>query len=185
MFEQIHDKILQWSQNFVEDFGPNVLLYTSFDQPTNTICDWCSENQFEIVCVHNEDFVEEDRGSLSHLKEKVGFERIYEALETNMWENMEYMTDLRPNNEQLPKSHVIKEQDDEILNDISHFNEMFLKGLTFNDESEEQFDHYEKIISELGRMKSMAEGLPDEKRRDIAASIALTISNLLGDSDED
>lgn len=180
-FIKIQNSILKWIHIFVEEFGPNVLLYTSFEQPSESIVEWCHDNQFEIVCVNNQNFEELE----TDIIEKVGFERIYEALEANMWENMVYMTDLRPQNIETSNSKVLLENDDEIHNDLNELNDMFLKGLKFENEDnfEEQIEHFENVVNKLNRMKKMAESLPDDKRREVAASIALSLSSLLGDEE--
>lgn len=95
------------------------------------------------------------------------------------------LTELRPQKDQDLKSKVLLDGE-EIQSSVNELNDMLLKGLKFENEDdlEEQLNHMELLVNKFHRMKKMAENLPDDKRRDVAASIALAFSNLLGDDDD-
>ena len=65
-------------------FAKEIERLSELDARRETVTNWCVENSFELVECYATDENEE-------FPEKIGFERVREALHTNMWPNMENM----------------------------------------------------------------------------------------------
>eukprot|EP01126_Amoeba_proteus_P035532 TRINITY_DN3587_c0_g1_i8.p1 TRINITY_DN3587_c0_g1~~TRINITY_DN3587_c0_g1_i8.p1 ORF type:complete len:100 (-),score=15.45 TRINITY_DN3587_c0_g1_i8:427-726(-) len=73
--------VLSW-QSFVASARPNVLLCVATDKmdDVSRYLDWCVENQMEFISLYDK---------TTDPNEKVGLERIMEALGTNVWETID------------------------------------------------------------------------------------------------
>lgn len=187
--------------NFIDEHNPEILLYVSLDGLHDSDSSWCDDHMFEVVEItdkQQEDLSELNEGSLTHLKEKTGFQRVYEALETHMWSNMNYETDLRPSDgmhsvksnfsfdfgEEMDESEEEEEDYTELVTEHNSLIDMFKKLKT--DSLDNQVDDFENTMAEFKRIRELAQTLPSDKRRVVAAEVALALSSLLGDeSDEE
>lgn len=204
--------ILNWLNNVVETFGPEILLYVAINDLNDEDETWCLEYMFEIVELNklNEDEPLSDfnEGSLSHLKEKTSYSRVYEALETHMWSHMNYESNLRPStvNFDVFSADLLEDDfgnfDDEedvldapnvdsqetLQGDAIDHNELIemFKRLRADDNLEDQIEGFEKTMAEFTRIRELTKNAPDDKRREVAMNVALALSSLLGeDIDED
>jgi len=172
-------QVLEWTE-FLQTHRPSVALCVVSSLPSAEQVDWCINNQVELVELVPENPVE---------GEKVGMFRVLEALQNNMWENA---VQKPRNSEQLslfagleisdasqrlqPKASTLTTPN------VSRF---IPTGLLENlQASHEKFD-LEAAITGLKSVRETASTLPDDERRALAATIALTFAKMLDGEDEE
>lgn len=181
---------------------PGVMLYVMEDESNISpeIIDWCHENGFEAVSLKNEEEVVEE-GEES-FQEKMGAARVMEALESHMWTNMEFKTELRPQKETKSAKEALEEEAD-VLEEMppeikaSFGNLMnFMNLNAFSDSKDENGagplagddemgDLMGAMAGPLQLLRSQLSGLDDDKRRAMAAKVAIMMMSSFGDDEED
>ncbi|KAJ9069714.1 hypothetical protein DSO57_1015791 [Entomophthora muscae] len=160
--------IFPWSE-FVKKWEPAVALciQSPFDkecvnQESTEPFDWCIENGFEFIDLTTED---SDAGDIT---------RIYEALESNIWEGLtrKEATSVasQPHVEHLLPDH---EGDLPSCEEIDFMRKRIFSGIDSDP------------FSEIQRLREHALTLSDAERRVLAAKVALSFGDEMGsDSDE-
>lgn len=196
-------RYIDYLSQATDSFDPGVMLYIVEDESTITpsLIEWCHENGFEVVSLKSEEEVEDDEDE--RFKEKTGAARILEALESHMWTNMEYKTDLRPQKEKKAKvedEEQALDLDDEsdLLEDMpEEIKATFGNLLSFmnikpDSASIESKDDGMSLDTDnldmpdlLSSLRNQLSTLDDEKRRAMAAKVAMMMMGSLGDDDDD
>lgn len=185
-------RLKNFLEHAIEALDPAVLLYVVDREEAvpHTTLEWCNENGFEIVGLEN---AENDEDEESGLREKLGLPRIKEALECHMWTNMEYKTELRPQKEKQAEPN--KEEEDD-FSDVppevmATFGDVlkFMKGEeTRSEMAMEGNSELEGLVSALGplqQLRTQLSTLEDDKRRKMAAQVAMALMEAMGDDDDD
>lgn len=196
-------RFMDYLSQATDSFDPGVMLYIVEDESkiNPSLTDWCHENGFEVVSLKNEEevVVDEDERFI----EKTGAARILEALESHMWTNMEYKTDLRPPTE---KKSPLEDEDAEfgldddadLLEDMPEdikatfgnlFNMMNIKpDSTFGEPKDAGMgldsDNLD-MPNLLSSLRDQLSTLDDEKRRAMAAKVAMMMLNSFDDEDDE
>jgi len=176
---------------------------------------WCNKKGIEFISTDTrlQEEPDEDEGPFT---ERIGIERMMEALSTHMWPNMEYKTDLRPIKElklsEKSGSGIDHDTEKERLSDLkkedyTDFDPLSIKTLnleelSFKGDDEDEMDSsdlkdpifssfgggygdidaFEKTISQLGSLRDHTKSLPDQQRRELAASVAMSFLKQLENS---
>lgn len=172
-------KAKQWGELFKEqDIEIKVLLAEESGQIDDKkqfrerVNDWCVENDFELVeCCQNEEDQKND-----DFPEKIGFERIKEALDAHMWPNM-----IRKKNVSAAKTGPTHKGEDS-------------KGAAGGDKAEDeaifngneaQLENFEELLGSIQEMKMHAQSLSDNERKEYAEKVTLAFWRSMGlDEDE-
>jgi len=212
LFEEGQDVLAElnkWSK-FIEEYSPNVLVCACDNKPQDQVPDedilsnhkvytsWCLDNGLEFILLNPS-----GNSSDPELREKKGFERVLEVLETNMWENMDYATQLRPQvkglsiqptqtstnavipQEQSPQEKKIVDNIFENLDihvgptetapkDLGNNENPFLPQDFFDELSNFEDGGFEKALLQLKTLREKASKLSDTERREMAAQVALS-----------
>lgn len=192
------------------------------------IREWCFEQGMELVDIRELDpsspttntslatsLPEDDissgtpeRSSLAFFEreDRVGFDRVLEAIESHSWSNMQ----LKPQ-DKTPKVTISSNQPIPISaakpglaapapSPSSYSNSQDIAGLmkmfstvTMRDDSanlnefqmEQQMQDFESTLLNLRSMRDRAQAMPDEQRREFAAQVALSFMKSLGEELED
>ena len=123
---------------------------------------WCIDNNFELVQIH--DKTEEDEED--EFPEKVGIDRIIEALRSHVWSN-----------------HILHEENDNVRKPN-------LKSNTKEQKTDEQGDienmqTFEELFGNFEKMKEKAQTLHSDDRKEYAEKVTLAFMEALGIDDED
>jgi hypothetical protein len=116
--------------SFIEEHVPNVIIIVYdgrngddalTEQEQRQIQSWAVDNNMEFIYLTNDtsNNVDEDEED-ERFKEKEGLERVIEALETNMWENMVHKTSNRPHvglSQLTSHRHLARDDSDEELDE--------------------------------------------------------------------
>eukprot|EP01112_Ceratiomyxa_fruticulosa_P017324 TRINITY_DN537_c0_g1_i1.p1 TRINITY_DN537_c0_g1~~TRINITY_DN537_c0_g1_i1.p1 ORF type:complete len:342 (-),score=101.76 TRINITY_DN537_c0_g1_i1:994-2019(-) len=111
--------IEKWTA-FIEEHSPSLLTCVVLDQTyqklTNNevqiLQEWCSTNGIEFI----REGETMDESEEEYVKTRVGIDRVWEALETTTWENMDYKTHARPGMDFLAKIDKLDgDEEDETL----------------------------------------------------------------------
>jgi len=170
--------------------------------------EWCIDNHIEFVDA------EESRPEDGDEREKFGLDRILEAIENTVWPTTQQklepdfieesiispqISDQNSNKESTLSPSISPQNPDqnsqnldnpaslapEDLNDSEDLiNQYIPKGFfdALSAENEE-FD-FEKVLHTLKGLKDQASRLPDDERRALAATVALSFAKLLGDESD-
>ncbi|EEY62516.1 uncharacterized protein PITG_14987 [Phytophthora infestans T30-4] len=143
---------------------------------------WCQDIGFEFVDLDAGNATSED----SVIDEKLGIERVLEALQCNMWRSME----MNP-----PKVESAKETEGDATDDTKL--QALLQALEIagdgtvrgaaeekGDEDDIDMAQFSALISEVRNVRDKGESLTDEQRRERAAEVAMKLWNLLGDDSD-
>lgn len=201
-------RFLEYLNSVTDSFDPGVMLYIVEDESkvSASTIDWCHENGFEVVSLKNEE--EEEDQEDERFRDKTGVDRILEALESHMWTNMEYKTDLRPQKErkaavEFEEKEIDEIEEKDILDDMpadikaSFGNLLNFMNITpdtapnsLRDDDDLGFvdgdgADFLSALGPLQQLRSQLSTLDDDKRRAMAAKVALMMMESLGDDDED
>lgn len=190
------------------DISPSVALVLEHDTDDVTsdgdaqkqeILEWCLDNSAEYVHLDQE----------SDEFNKEGVLRVAEALQMNQWSNavmadrgIRQRPSLIPNIPPNPKESIEKDEDDEdddgeieddmldIDGSVPDVPESFMNFNGGDDDGMfDDFDMFganmEKTIESLQALRSKAQTLPDDQRRELALRVALSFARQVGeDTDE-
>jgi hypothetical protein len=179
-------------ESVVDTLDPGISVYIAKDEDSLSpaTSSWCYDNGFEIVSLTEPEVDEEET-----FKEKTGLARVMEALESHMWSNMVYKTDLRPQAEaSAPEKDEAMPEDD--LSDMppevmSSFADVlkFMKGedSSIDNASNSKGDSNDEMdfLGPLQKLRGQLSGLDDEKRRKMASQVAMALMSALGDDDDE
>jgi len=184
--------VQEW-QGFLEKYEPNTILCVALggniqmEYDNSGYLDWCIDNHIEFV-----DAIETRPPDVDE-REKYGIERVLEALENNAWPNMQKKNILKqqPPQTQPPVSADTVQKAPENKKESTPEDELttiqspyiptnFFEALSAPGED---FD-FEKVLHTLKGLKDQAAQLPDQERRALAASVALSFAKLLGEEDD-
>jgi len=181
-------RVCEWS-GFVEKYQPSTLLCVACHEvevDRSEYVEWCIDRQVEFVSLA------ETRPPDADEREKYGEERVLEALQNNMWQNMQRKTGSTPTTEytleENPNTAPNLTAEPQITNQFHEEPEFknnylplnFFESFTAPDGD---FD-FEQVVHTIKSLKEQASHLPDEERRALAASVALSFAKLLGEDDE-
>jgi len=142
----------------IKEFGPAVCLMVvdtvEHGEMRTNVMSWCLTNMFELIECDEEG--EEDQ----EIEEKVGRDRIVEALKSHTWSNLEL----------IEEGDSVISEDEDIVGD---------------DEGVDDDVTFDTLFSQLGNMKDKAAGLPDDQRRKYAENVALSFYKAMGGDEED
>jgi len=140
------ENLKHWSE-FISEYSPSILLCVDQASKANEsfqeIEQWCFSNSIEFVPTDNSIPVEGENWP----GDKVGWDRVKEALEANMWPNL------------VPKNK------DQGLDKI----ESTMEALDLED-----LDSFALDWKDLSKMREDSLQMPDEQRRAFAAKVALS-----------
>lgn len=185
------------------DIGPSVALVlehdtedTEGDAQKQEILEWCLDNSAEYVHLDQE----------SDEYNKEGVLRVAEALQMNQWSNAVMITQQRklPNKVSVNESVINNGNNNDADNDNSDDSDGKLdvdgsvpdvpeSFMNFEgDDDDGMFDDFdmfganmEKTIASLQALRSRAQGLPDDQRKELALRVALSFARQMGeDADE-
>ncbi|RKO94199.1 hypothetical protein BDK51DRAFT_25629 [Blyttiomyces helicus] len=176
-FADIH----RWA-SFLEKFDPNVALCVASTMSATEPCEepdehreWCVEHGVEFVDMDetpSEGGADEDNG------DKVGFDRVVEALGTNMWDGMERK---QGGSSAKPGAFSGRENSSVLPVDIGDF-----EALTeiFGDDDEDELAVFEESLRTLTSFKEHQGEMSLAERRALADKLARALDLSLSDSDE-
>ncbi|KNC97155.1 uncharacterized protein SPPG_07545 [Spizellomyces punctatus DAOM BR117] len=159
--------------------------------------EFCIENGIEFVDLHQ---LEGTPSSIDAFEDRVGFERIIEALESNMWDGMVRKRAVHDREKIQEKTEVGLVDDDQTrfadlsleempsILDISQTRAMIFRKLETNaPEDDSDDDGFEHALKTLQGFREYGQALPDAERRALAAKVACAVAGigLLDDDDED
>ncbi|KAJ3147788.1 hypothetical protein HDU89_005147 [Geranomyces variabilis] len=206
-----------WAK-FIDTVEPSVALCVANVSPTSADSsstpspllaqheEWCIEHDIEYINMRlpspdNQSAAEDDHDALEGgFRERVGIERIVEALETNVWDGMEtvrgaggagFRTQYAVDDLAVEPGALTVEQTGAGL--LSGTVPSRLPAVPRFDESEDDEaggdiddDLFERSLRALQGLRDRGSSLPDDERRALAARIALSLGlDLEGDEDDD
>jgi len=199
--ENSWELVSEW-EKFLEKYEPNTVMCVSVpsivDKSKNEnidnqgYIDWCIDRHIEFV-----DGIDCERPPDADEREKFGIERVLEALENNVWVNMQkivvqHRVNSLPEQTPVNSSGTISTEklsdtnttSNNQIDDIS-FTSSYVPANFFESLSApgEDFD-FEKVLHTLKALKEQASTLPDRERRSLAATVALSFAKLLGEDDD-
>ncbi|CAG8524103.1 10859_t:CDS:2 [Diversispora eburnea] len=138
---------------------------------------WCLENGFEYV-----DLDLDAKKNVIDSSERVGIDRILEALQSHMWEGMIRVSKENNNNnnnkkgeeEENKESNKRKEKIEPSFVMPSKQEVESMYQHIFKDFDED--DGLDKVLSRISSIRERGKSLPDEERRKLAASVAYSFS---------
>ena len=123
---------------------------------------WCVDNNFELVQIHDEKEEDEE----DEFPEKVGVDRIIEALKSHVWSN-----------------HTLHEEKD---NSRTPNLESNTKKQKPNEQGDmENMQTFEELFGNFEKMKEKAQTLHGDERKEYAEKVTLAFMEALGIDDED
>lgn len=123
---------------------------------------WCVDNNFELVQIHDEKEEDEE----DEFPEKVGVDRIIEALKSHVWSN-----------------HTLHEEND---NSRTPNLESNTKKQKPNEQGDmENMQTFEELFGNFEKMKEKAQTLHGDERKEYAEKVTLAFMEALGIDDED
>ncbi|KAJ7365833.1 hypothetical protein OS493_002554 [Desmophyllum pertusum] len=184
---------------YIKTQDPSVLLLLNSGKGGSSagiskaeVVKWCLDNSFELIEMISEEDEEEDEGD--EFREKIGIERVVEALQCAEWPNMK-MTENRSN--KGPKGCKEDQGANALLNNEekqSSENEQtpvlplptddleLLSTLASDGTENESF---EELFQKLAVMKERASTLPANERKDYAEKVAIAFWRAMGGSEEE
>ncbi|KAJ3046231.1 hypothetical protein HDV00_000043 [Rhizophlyctis rosea] len=156
--------------------------------------DWCVSNGVEFIDIM-QSAADQTTSDDMLGEEQVGFDRIVEALESNMWDGLRRKQNPNRQREVIgndeDEDHDAAEEHHDLFDDINDLpdseavrqthEQIFGRG-TDDDEA----DGFERSLNALRGLREYGQNLPDIERRALAARVALSFGLELGDdSDED
>eukprot|EP01120_Amphizonella_sp_Union-15-10_P009881 TRINITY_DN3838_c0_g2_i1.p1 TRINITY_DN3838_c0_g2~~TRINITY_DN3838_c0_g2_i1.p1 ORF type:complete len:282 (-),score=69.86 TRINITY_DN3838_c0_g2_i1:82-927(-) len=179
-------ELSKWS-SFIESFNPSVLLCVcdNSDLDPNSIetteySSWCVDNGLEFLLTKPSEIeVDEDNS-----REKQGMERIMEALETNLWQNLKELKSVTPSTS-FTETNVEKEKDDFGFKASDMMRSLLssLKSEVIGDEDVDDEGSFSRALLGLRNIREQASHMSDDKRREVAAQVALSLLKDLEDED--
>ncbi|PRP84910.1 hypothetical protein PROFUN_07564 [Planoprotostelium fungivorum] len=177
-------------------------LYSRFNS-------WSIDHGIEFVPSYLFDQEEEEEETLG--VERIGLDRVVEALQSNTWPGMEYKTQSRPTASRLTETYST--QDTDIAAAITAAVDGVQTPATLTTSTEvdreahlrmddllvameepsegsdshemKQLEAFERALRQLDQVRNRAQGLPDRERRELAAKVALSFLSEMGDSSEE
>jgi len=179
------EKLKSWSV-FAEEFSPSVVLcvgHQDREQPTNSLdplfncsphfiedCnEWCIENGVEFVCVTPESSKNPpmEDSQENRFCEKIGIERIQEALQANLWPGMNYKTELRPRLKISSTESIHTPKDIPILGhfdvNIDHHQEQLINNHSNNEIDKKASNQHSNMIHSCEESKCLDELYSDRE----------------------
>jgi len=135
------------------------------------IWEWVLNHNVELINSYKDDDEEEDEG----FAEKVGMERVKEALNSHMWPH-HVMKETQPTNGHVTQNGVNSDNGDvwDGVHDAEFAERDMNGGASF-----------EQLFANFQLMKDKAQSLPDEQRKDYAEKVALAFWSAMGGSDDE
>ncbi|KYR01869.1 hypothetical protein DLAC_01890 [Tieghemostelium lacteum] len=162
----------------------------------------------------DDDQDEQEQDSYNEQRSKFGHERIIEILETNMWSQMNYKTNQRPKNTTdiihdtnslnpfIDQNNISSTnnnnnnsnslESDVLMESFKKVENFFKQGQPIlnnqnGDSDELEIDQLESTFKELNFLRDQLKKVPDNKRKDMAAQVAMMFAKSLGEDfgDED
>lgn len=160
-------EIFPWA-DFVQQWEPAITLCIQAPsdapvvaEPVTDVFEWCIDNGFEFIDLTTDD------------PETDSLFRIYEALQGNMWQGLS-KKGLAPTSLQ-PVGELIPDHDGALP---SHQEIELMRKRIFSQEDSDSF-------AELIKLRDYAQTLSDTHRRSLAAQVALSFCEELGEVDQD
>ncbi|KAJ3046374.1 hypothetical protein HK097_000915 [Rhizophlyctis rosea] len=193
----------KWS-NFLSHTDPNISLCIANNTDTQSSPsadistqlgeweDWCLGNGVELI-----DIVQNDTEGVSGYdgvgEERVGFDRIVEALETNMWDGMRRKDgcggkpEVQLDDDADDDHEEIGEDDDDLFGDFEDPSAVRrTHELIFGNKKDGgDDDPFERSWNTLKGLRDFGQNLPDAERRALAARVALSFGLELGDDSDE
>lgn len=192
-----------FAKHIVDIFPYDVCLLVAYTSSTTMenvekMKKWCQDNSFEFIELD----ATNDVNDASFIDEKMGIERVLEALQCNMWKSMEMNS---PKAETLSPSKVEKtlevtcEKNSERIEAIGEIDatddtkpQSLVEALdvagkgTDSGHGDDGADaaQFSDLIAEVRNVRDQGQFLTDEKRRERAAEVAMKLWNFLGADDE-
>ncbi|KAF4033469.1 Alpha and gamma adaptin binding protein p34 [Phytophthora infestans] len=162
---------------------------------------WCQDIGFEFVDLDAGNATSDD----SVINEKLGIERVLEALQCNMWRSMEMnppkvesaketeVTEAAETDENQKKNKVNEQGDatddtklQALLQALEIAGDATVRGAAGEKGDDDDIDmaQFSALISEVRNVRDQGESLTDEQRRERAAEVAMKLWNLLGDDSD-
>eukprot|EP00112_Aurelia_sp_Birch-Aquarium-sp1_P017116 Seg3947.6 transcript_id=Seg3947.6/GoldUCD/mRNA.D3Y31 product="alpha- and gamma-adaptin-binding protein p34" protein_id=Seg3947.6/GoldUCD/D3Y31 len=161
-------------------FAKEIERLSELDARREAVTEWCVENSFELVERYATDDNEE-------FPEKIGFERVQEALHTNMWPNMESAQE-----SETSETCAGHQNSDGNPTEPEQTSANETKGAEGQDEKEKtsggaesDLQNFEELFGKLHDMKLHAQSLSDEGRKEYAEQVTIAFWKAMGMNDEE
>ena len=163
-------------------FAKEIERLPELDARRETVTKWCVENSFELVESYATDENEE-------FPEKIGFERVREALHTNMWPNMESAQESKIS--QAVTGHRNGHDHPVELKQASACETEGAEGQDRKETNsllgggESDLQNFEELFGKLHDMKLHAQSLSDEGRKEYAEQVTIAFWKAMGMNDDE
>lgn len=186
---------------YIKKQDPSVLLLlnsgkgdSSEEISKSEVVKWCLDNSFEYIEMISEE--EESEDEEDDFREKIGIDRVVEALQCAEWPNMKMRENSRghKSSEENQQADVVLNNDEKLNSDQAAAAERppvfplptddleLLSCLASDGNDNESF---EELFQKLAVMKERASSLPATERKDYAEKVAIAFWRALGGSEEE
>ena len=163
-------------------FAKEIERLPELDARRENITMWCVDNSFELV----ESYATDEN---VEFPEKIGFERVREALHTNMWPNM--VSAQENEISQAAKGHQNGHDHQKDLKQASTLETEGAEGQEGKEKNsllasgESDLQNFEELFGKLHDMKLHAQSLSDEGRKEYAEQVTIAFWKAMGMNDDE